>query len=48
VLLVPFKKLLDRHSNVTMLDETTQENGLPAVDTKEGNGLHTKTTGLHR
>jgi glycerol-3-phosphate acyltransferase PlsY len=48
VLLVPFKKLLDRHSNVTMLDETPLENGLPAADTKEGNGLHTKTTGLHR
>jgi len=48
VLLVPFKKLLDRHSNVILLDEATLENGLPAADTKEENGLHTKTTGLHR
>jgi glycerol-3-phosphate acyltransferase PlsY len=48
VLLVPFKKLLDRHTNISMLDESILENGLPAADTKEENGFHTKTTGLHR
>ena len=48
VLLVPFKKLLDRHDNVAMLDETTLENGLPVVHPEENNGFHKNTTGLHR
>lgn len=39
VLLIPFKKLLDRHQNVTIPENTYIENGLPTANPKEANGF---------
>jgi glycerol-3-phosphate acyltransferase PlsY len=48
VLLVPFKKFLDRHPNVIILDDSTLENDLPVTDSEERNGFHKNPTGMHR
>jgi glycerol-3-phosphate acyltransferase PlsY len=36
VLLVPFTKLLDRHPNVIILDDSTLENNPPVTNSEEG------------
>jgi glycerol-3-phosphate acyltransferase PlsY len=48
ILLVPFKKILDRHTHVSILDSSLLENSLPDVHVEEKNGLDKNTTRLHR
>ena len=48
VLLVPFKKIMDKHTHVTILDDGLLENNLPDGHVGEENGLDKNTTKLHR
>jgi hypothetical protein len=48
VLLVPFKKILDRHTHVTMLNNATLDKSLPDGGIGEENGLDKNATGLRR
>jgi acyl phosphate:glycerol-3-phosphate acyltransferase len=48
VLLVPFKKILDRHTHVTMLEDHTLGKNLPEGEVKSENGFNQHTTGLRK
>lgn len=44
VLLVPIKKLLDRHQNMILLGNAPVKNDLPTVNSEEANNLHEHPT----
>ena len=48
VLLVPIKKLLDKHQNVTLIGNAPEKEDLPAVKAEEKNGIADKRTQQHR
>jgi glycerol-3-phosphate acyltransferase PlsY len=47
VLLVPIKKLLDRHQHVILLGNPPVENGLPAVSAEDGKEAHENSPVIH-